>query len=166
MQWKIFVKLLKWRDVMVVLGCTAALLLLCVAGLGKVALAYSEANEIKMQVAEMESFVSDWKAQKRAVEKAKERPVAAVDSDLVQTEILNLLTANEQQLVSLKAVQGDVKKADGLVYELVCRGQYEQTGDLMENFRVPGVLVGVQQLKLAPSGNLVEMKLNYKVYVK
>lgn len=166
MQWKVLIRLMPRKELAVLLGCTAGLLLICFIALGKVGLAYNEANETMAKVEEMTAFVGEWNKQRQTVEKAKARPVPPAAVDQMQSDILLNLAANELQLTSFKTIQTDVKKANGLTYEMTCRGSWENTARMLEAFASGKALIGIERLKLAPSGELVEAKIMYKIYVK
>jgi len=128
-------------------------------------IAYHDKQKTESEIANMQSFLKEWKEKSNVINTASMRPVDPKQLDMVQTEILFNIQTNHLNLVSLKDAQ-KTNQINGHVFAVEFTGPYDNAIQCLQNFRAKDALIGIQHLNLEMQNGMMHVKMSYKIYTK
>jgi hypothetical protein len=159
--------LLKGQDMLVYAFLVIVLTGVAFFGLGKVLMAYDQANEIHKQITTMKLYVDEYNKKAMELNAAPYRPVSTEQVDNVQSNILLSLQANQLELMGFKNIKSSEKNPTGQTFELEFLGLWPSTVHVIQNFHVRDALISIKDIKFVPEkGGKVKTSIQYKIYAK
>lgn len=135
--------------------------------MGKVFLAYDQANDVKTKTESMKAYVEEYSTKAGQLNHESYRPVKNEQVENVQSNILLLLQVNQMNLIGFKNVKTSEKNQTGQIYEIDFLGSWPATVQVLRNFHVRDALISTKSIKFVPDkGGAIKTTMQYKIYSK
>lgn len=153
------------KDTILYVSVFTLLLLFNVFSLGKLSVAYQEANKTQQKVTSMTQYVEHWNEKISIIDSSPYRPVTAAQADNVQSNLLLDLQANNLRLVSFKNSTSS-QKENSKKYQLDFIGTWPATIHFIQNFHVRDALISITQVNMKAEKDQIKTSVEYKVWVR
>lgn len=167
---KVLPNIWRSRDLIGFFVVFAVLLILFVVGVGKVGLAFTAAETVKKDIVTKSKVVQEYEGNVSGLNGMLFRPVAQGELEVLSGVLFQRLQDYHLNLVSFGAspgAEGADKKIDGVMFELVYSGAWNDSVRFVEGFSLGNALVAVKNFKMEPDDKLgVKATLQYKIYVQ